>query len=92
MSGARIIEGAKEALAVARGEEPAARITINGHSYVPEINLNPDTVHVVQLLEAIARHTQAGNRNVDQMVKDLDLAGDYARSALKVLRTIPKSA
>lgn len=31
----KIVEGAKEALAVARGEEPAARITIHGHAYVP---------------------------------------------------------
>lgn len=34
--GQRLIEGAKEALAIARGEIPAARITINGHAYVPE--------------------------------------------------------
>lgn len=34
--GQRLIEGAREALAIARGEIPAARITINGHAYVPE--------------------------------------------------------
>src|SRR5687768_12775315 len=31
----KIVEGAKEALAVAKGEIPAARITIAGHAYVP---------------------------------------------------------
>ena len=37
--GERLIEGAREALAIARGEIPAARITINGHAYVPETEL-----------------------------------------------------
>lgn len=36
---ARIIEGAKEALAVARGEQPAASVWINGHEYVPASDL-----------------------------------------------------
>lgn len=31
----KIVEGMTEALAVAKGEQPAARITINGHTYVP---------------------------------------------------------
>lgn len=35
-AGERLIEGSKEALAIAMGEQPAARITINGHAYVPE--------------------------------------------------------
>ena len=33
--GTKIIKGAKEALAVARGEQPAAAIYHNGHRYVP---------------------------------------------------------
>lgn len=54
-AGKRLIAGTKEALAVARGQEPAASITINGHRYVPAetpsdalalarrvANLNPD--------------------------------------------------
>lgn len=36
MSEKRIIEGMKEAVAVARGERPAARIHANGHAYIPE--------------------------------------------------------
>ncbi len=35
-AGKRLIEGAKEALAIAKGEQPAARIWHQGHSYVPE--------------------------------------------------------
>jgi hypothetical protein len=35
-AGERLIEGAKEALAIARGEQPAARIHMEGHAYVPE--------------------------------------------------------
>lgn len=34
-AGERLIAGATEALAVARGEEPAASIVVNGHRYVP---------------------------------------------------------
>lgn len=33
--GEQIIEGAQEALAVAKGEKPAARIHIKGHAYMP---------------------------------------------------------
>ena len=36
MSETRIIKGAKEAVAVAKGERPAARIYVNGHAYIPE--------------------------------------------------------
>lgn len=31
----KIIDGAKQAVAFAKGEHPAARITIHGHTYVP---------------------------------------------------------
>lgn len=34
-AGKQIIAGAKEALAVAKGEQPAASITVNGHTYYP---------------------------------------------------------
>src|SRR5688500_7911064 len=36
----RILEGAKEALAVARGEQAAASLHINGHEYVPATQLD----------------------------------------------------
>lgn len=34
-AGERILEGAREMLAVAKGEQPAASITVKGHKYVP---------------------------------------------------------
>jgi hypothetical protein len=82
----RIIEGAKEALAVARGEFPAARLTINGHAYVPEVSVDPDIRHVTELLEAIVKYTQVGNRTMNDMVSDMDRACDCARTALTILR------
>ena len=35
-AGRQLIEAAKEAVAVAKGEQPAARIHVAGHAYVPE--------------------------------------------------------
>lgn len=35
-AGKRILEGVKEALAVAKGEQPAASVHINGFTYVPD--------------------------------------------------------
>lgn len=46
-AGERIIEGAKEALAIARGEQPAARIHVQGHSYVPEQDLRQAVERVI---------------------------------------------
>lgn len=54
MSRNKIIEGAKEALAVARGEQPAARITVQGHAYVPESELAALRERVQELEGSIA--------------------------------------
>lgn len=35
-AGERLLEGAREALAIAKGEEPAASITVQGYTYVPK--------------------------------------------------------
>jgi len=86
MSGLKIIEGAKQAVEFATGDQPASRLTINGHAYVPEISVNPDLRHVSELLMSIQRRTAPGGRNMDQIVKDMDLANDLARTALRVLR------
>jgi len=32
----RLMKGAREAAAIATGEQPAASITVNGHTYVPK--------------------------------------------------------
>ena len=39
--GERLIEGAKEALEIARGNQPAARVHFHGHAYVPENRWQP---------------------------------------------------
>lgn len=36
----KLIEAAQEAVAIAKGEQPAARIHVNGHAYVPEATIN----------------------------------------------------
>lgn len=85
----KIIEGAQEAVAFARGEKPAARLTVNGHAYVPEASLPPSIVELTSLLRLIAKHTAPGHRTFDALLKDMDQACDYARSALKLV-THPK--
>ena len=40
-TGSRMIEAAKEAAAIARGEAPAARLHVKGHAYVPEQRWQP---------------------------------------------------
>ena len=40
-AGARLIEAAKEAVAIAKGEQPAARIHVNGFAYVTEDRWQP---------------------------------------------------
>lgn len=50
MSGKKSIEGAKEAIAVAKGDIPAARIHVHGHAYVPEAQV---TEAIAQLQNAL---------------------------------------
>lgn len=38
-SGKKLIDAASEALAIARGDEPAASITYNGHRYVSSLEI-----------------------------------------------------
>ena len=58
-AGRRLIEGAEEALAIAKGEQPAAAIWHNGHQYVPATEIASlrrelEEVHRNALREAIA--------------------------------------
>jgi hypothetical protein len=39
-AGKQITEGLQEAVAIAKGEQPAASITVNGFRYVPEVEGN----------------------------------------------------
>lgn len=85
MSGLKIIEGAEEALAFARGEAPTARLVVNGHAYVPEAWLPEPVKDLTELLRVIIQTTKPGNRTIDEMVRDLDQACLNARAALSVV-------
>lgn len=71
----KILEGARQASAFAKGEEPAARITINGHAYVPA---------------AVAQHesdcVEAAKAHIEQLLVGLDAALRAADLALFVIR------
>lgn len=51
MSGQKIIDGLKEAVAFASGQSPAARIVIDGHAYIPDPGF--DVEFVVEALSMI---------------------------------------
>lgn len=36
-AGKKLLQGAREAVAIAKGEQPAASMTIRGHTYVPKV-------------------------------------------------------
>lgn len=57
-AGERLIEGAKEMLAVAKGEQPAARIHVNGHAYVPEsiLKAEQDILYRAGIIEIAVRN------------------------------------
>ena len=48
-----LVRAAKEAAAIARGEEPAPRITINGHAYVPEAAYKGQSARIERLEAAL---------------------------------------
>jgi hypothetical protein len=58
-AGNRIIEGAKEALAIAKGEQPAARIWHQGHAYVPEAADKPTPLTAEQSAQFERAHDEA---------------------------------
>ena len=61
-AGKRLLAGAAEALAFAKGEEPAARIHINGHTYVPESALIAAKNEGLELAASIAQmHDHRGD-------------------------------
>lgn len=75
-----IIKAAEEALAFARGEEPAARLTVNGHAYVPENTYGLGLATMAGLTAAIAANPTLrsicsdGNSNVQAVARDIMLS------------------
>lgn len=54
-AGKRIIEGAEEALRVAKGEQPAASIWHNGFEYVPRVQTRNDAPVTAATVDDIAQ-------------------------------------
>lgn len=75
----KIIQAMEEAVAIAKGEIPAARITTNGHTYVP--------------LKEYERLRAALQQIVDEADSDYGMTGgdaaDVARMALAYQQTAP---
>ncbi len=83
-AGKRLIEGAQEAVRVARGEEPAASITVKGYRYVPAKQTSPE----VSALAAkyLAMDADAIARGVtDDFAAAVDLADDLKTLAASCL-------
>lgn len=71
----RIEEGLKEALSIAKGDQPAASITVNGHVYVPKVELDA-------LVHDVERHIE--------ICSDLMEDNKRMREALEYMRDYPK--
>lgn len=87
-AGEKLIGGFREALAIAKGEVAAARITQNGHSYVPETPLTkagPDLLNaltaVMPLLEAVRMQVGFGPTQMKRI--------ELARTAISKARGEP---
>lgn len=84
-SGQKLIEGFREALAVAQGAVAAARITENGHSYVPETPLTKAAPDMLEALEAFLHY----DSNDD--VSDVTMMLDYADALEKAKAAVAKA-
>ena len=74
--GKQLIEAAQEALAIATGEEPAASVTINGHTYHP--------AHEIALLRAENARLK---REINGYAKYAGETSDQFVAASALLRT-----
>jgi hypothetical protein len=63
----KLIEGMEEALAVAKGEQPAARMHIRGHAYVPEAEITRLTLS----RDGYARDAAARAKECDRLNAEL---------------------
>jgi len=98
-AGSKLIDGAKEALAIAKGEQPAAAIWHNGHQYVPATEiaslrreleeLREDKRIVDEMLDAaIIDYNEARAKALEeaaQIADSRDTARDFALDDLSDL-------
>lgn len=93
-SGERILAGAREALAFAKGDEPAAAITINGHRYISEAALaswgtvevmvrNPAVSELVSDLESRLEKAEARGKELSDTIFDQRLENSGLHTALE---------
>jgi hypothetical protein len=79
----KIVDGAKEALAVARGEQPATRIYMQGHAYVPAsavAEMRDWCARVAEKTDPVTDEPKWHGQNIAGIIRQLDLApacGDY---------------
>lgn len=80
-AGERLIEGAKEALAIARGEQPAARIHVEGHAYVSQALVDEKLASVedklVRAIDAL-KNVESGTGNLVAKARNLVVLLDDA--------------
>lgn len=72
MSGKKIIAGATEAVAAAKGEQPAAAILHNGHRYVPH--------HVAKERAALRKHLEDLTTTVGDVIHNFDVVARQPES------------
>jgi len=102
-AGKRLIEAAQEAVAIAKGEQPAAAIYHNGHKYVPAAELEAAEVELASirgvlgnLLPLIYLENERGigwriaSEDEDGHTWDGDMLR-AAQVALRALRTLEKN-
>lgn len=81
VAGDRLIEGAKEALAVARGEQPAFSINFHGHRYVSQDAAD----------EAILKRIQIERERCAQLVESHTVGSsypDFLAAQVSLLKTL----
>jgi hypothetical protein len=83
VSGKRIVEGAEEALAVARGEVPAERLHVNGHAYVPASRIEALEAEVARLREEVETQTAFASPVVQNATKETVRFWDYNVRAIR---------
>jgi hypothetical protein len=83
-AGDKLLEGAKEALAVARGETPAHRLHIDGHAYAPVEQLDAVVVEH-QKFTTNARYLVEKARALVDMLDDAERnhGGLYAAKTMR---------